>query len=122
MMANEQFSPAIREYIDVETGLGRVRGNKALYGRMLQLFLSSAEFDALEANLAEGDLAKAGEVAHAIKGMTGNLGLEKLFTLSSGLVTQLREGAADEAALGEYRAVLQKTFDCANVLIEELKR
>jgi len=120
-MANEAFSETIREYIDVETGLGRVRGNRALYSRMLQLFLDSKEFDALEASLREGDLSRAAEVAHAVKGMTGNLGLEKLFLLSSDLTVQLREGRADEGALSEYREVLRKTLDGAKALIEALK-
>ncbi len=37
-----------KEYIDLDAALGRVRGNKGLYGRMLGMFTASEEFGALE--------------------------------------------------------------------------
>lgn len=98
-----------QEYVDVDAALARVRGNKALYNKMLGLFLSSGEFAAFEEQLAAGEYAKASETAHAIKGMTGNLSLTKIFTTSAELMVQLRQGPPDGAMLAAYRDAVEKT-------------
>jgi len=76
---------------------------------MLSLFDASEEFSKFEAFLAEGDYEKAGEVAHAIKGITGNLSMNPLFELSAKLMTDLRQGIYNEADIVEYRDALSKT-------------
>lgn len=102
-----------QEYMDLDAGLGRVRGNKKIFKRMLGLFLASDQFDAFEAALAEQDLAKAGEVAHGIKGMTGNLGFNRLFEESNRLMTELRDGVADQALIDSYRNSLEISKELA---------
>jgi HPt (histidine-containing phosphotransfer) domain-containing protein len=98
-----------KSYIDMETGLGRVRGNAVIFKKMLGMFLNSKEFALFEEALAEKDYGKAADVAHAIKGLTGNLALTPLFEESTKLMNQLREGNCDEATLGNYRAILTHT-------------
>lgn len=117
MAMNQEGKP----YIDLDTGLGRVRNNKKIYSRMLGLFLQSPEFDAFEAAMAEGDNAKAAEVAHAIKGMTGNLALDAIFTDSEALMTQLRNGDADPALLERYRSDLAETRNEVDALLPQLQ-
>lgn len=99
----------------METGLGRVRGNKKIYGKMLGLFLQSDEFAKLEESLAAGNIEQAGEVAHAIKGMTGNLALDALFEVSTTLMDQLREGTRDEATIENLFA----TYKATKQVVEE---
>ena len=106
--------------IDLDEGLGRVRGNKKVYRRMLGLFLKSAEFDALEDKLAAGDVAGAADVAHSIKGMTGNLSLVAVFDASTRLMQQLREGNADGEAIEQYRAALRTTMETVETLAARL--
>lgn len=96
-------------YVNSAEGLARVRGNATLYKRMLGMFVGSTEFAALEEALAAGDWARGADVAHAIKGMTGNLSLTAIFDASTELMLQLRQGAPDEALLAHYRAVLEET-------------
>lgn len=108
------------KYIDLDSGLQRVRGNKTLFKRMLGLFTASEEFDAFEKALAENDLAHAGEVAHAIKGMTGNLSMVAIFDLSTQLMVQLRQGIADEQLIADYRDALNKTKICVDELMQEM--
>jgi HPt (histidine-containing phosphotransfer) domain-containing protein len=98
-----------KKYIDMETGLGRVRGNAAIYKKMLGMFLNSKEFGAFEEALTANDYSKAADVAHAIKGLTGNLALTPLFEESTKLMNQLREGKYDEATLQNYRTALTET-------------
>ena len=98
-----------KKYVDMETGLGRVRGNAAIFKKMLVMFLTSKEFTAFEEALAANDYPKAADVAHAIKGLTGNLALTPLFEESTKLMNQLRGGPCDEATLQNYRAILTET-------------
>lgn len=109
------------KYIDTETGLGRLRGNKKMYARMLGLFLKSTEFDAFEEALAAGDNEKASEVAHAIKGMTGNLALDAIFKESEVLMSQLRAGGAEDSLLAQYREDLTETRRQVEALVPELE-
>ena len=108
------------QYIDVNDGLNRIRGNKSLYKRMLGMFKDSAEFIAFEEAMQENDLARGSEVAHGIKGMTGNLGLSRVFQLSEQLMLQLREGTRDEALLTEYRQALDLTRTYVDEVMAEL--
>ena len=99
----------VNEYIDTVSGLARIRGNEKIYARMLGLFQQSEEFDKFEAAMAAGDMNAAADVAHAIKGMSGNLSLTKVFDLSADLMNQLRGGTYDETTLADYRAALVET-------------
>lgn len=102
-----------QEYINIDEALSRIRGNKKLYRRMLTLFDNSEEFDKLEALLQEGDYPKAGDVAHAIKGMTGNLSMTALFEASTRLMNELRQSIYDESSIADYRDALKKTRERA---------
>ncbi|MDR1893727.1 MAG: Hpt domain-containing protein [Spirochaetales bacterium] len=106
--------------IDLEEGLGRVRGNRKLYGKMLGMFLKGQEFDALEAALKAGDNSQAGDLAHTIKGITGNLSLTALFKASTQLMNEFRAGQAAEESLANYREILVKTKAEVEALIAQL--
>jgi HPt (histidine-containing phosphotransfer) domain-containing protein len=106
-----------KKYIDMETGLGRVRGNAVIYKKMLGMFLNSKEFGAFEEALAANDYPKAADVAHAIKGLTGNLALTPLFEESTKLMNQLKEGKFDEAAVQNYRGILTETRSAVELVL-----
>jgi HPt (histidine-containing phosphotransfer) domain-containing protein len=115
------MSEESKRYVDVDTALGRVGGKTAIYKRLLNLFLQSKEFAELETRLAENDYAKAAEVAHGIKGMTGNLGLTLLFDSSAKLMAELQKGVLDENSLTDYRSALNETIPCVQALLETLE-
>ncbi|MDL2219210.1 Hpt domain-containing protein [Ruminococcaceae bacterium OttesenSCG-928-O06] len=108
-----------KEYLDLESALARVRGNKTIYRKMLGMLQGSGEFAAFEEKIAAEDWAAAGEVAHGIKGMTGNLGLTKLFETSAELMNQLRAGPPSAALLAEYRDTVEKTLSLVQQLCDE---
>ncbi|MCL2578974.1 MAG: Hpt domain-containing protein [Oscillospiraceae bacterium] len=108
-------------YINLEEGLGRVRGNQKLYARMLGMFIANKEMALLEEKLAAGDLQGGAEVAHAIKGMTGNLSLTALFEVSATLMEKLGAGEIDQDLVARYREVAQKTLEVAGELEPTLK-
>lgn len=105
-----------KKYIDLDEALTRVRGNKTIYRKMLGLFLQSKELDALEESLGRQDYPQAADLAHAIKGMTGNLSLTALFEASTKLMQELREGTPREESLREYREALKETRDQVEAL------
>lgn len=109
----------VHAYVDVDAALGRVRGNTKIYAKMLKLFTASEEFSAFDAALEAGDLTRAGEVAHGIKGMTGNLGLMALSDISAVLMTELRDGIRDGGKISEYHETLEGTRAAVDKLIEE---
>lgn len=110
----------LKQYVDMESALNRVRGNKVLYRRMLDMLLAATEFQTLEDNLAANDYVKAAETAHTIKGMTGNLSLPAIFESSTALMQQLRQGPPEEALLATYRDAKEKTIAAIHELIAEL--
>ncbi len=103
--ANDRF---IR-YINIEEGLGRVRGNKSLYKRMLSMFMEADELGVLETSLLEKNYNEAAKSAHAIKGIAGNLSLTMLFEISNELVRELRNGELNEKTVSEFQTTLERT-------------
>ena len=119
-MDNQESSEILKKYIDIDTALSRVRGNKAIYKKMLGMFLQSKSFAELEEAVSQKEYTKASEIAHGIKGMTGNLGMTMLFEESTKLMVEMRAGAPDETNLKNYREALIKTRECTEKLIEQL--
>ena len=85
---------------DTAEGLGRCYGNEALYLRLVNMIPAEGNFAVLEEALGAGDLDKAFEAAHALKGVLGNLSLTPLFTPVAELTEKLR-GAQDTSGAGE---------------------
>jgi len=108
------------DYINIKEGLARVRDNKKLYKRMLGMFLESGEFAVFDDYLAQKDYAKAADSAHAIKGMTGNLSLTQLFTISTKMMEDLRQGINSDEAEAAYKAAYNQTRVFVEELIQEL--
>jgi HPt (histidine-containing phosphotransfer) domain-containing protein len=104
--------------INTDSGLQRLRGNKKLYRRMLQMFLDGPECGQLEDALAGADPAAA-DAAHTVKGLAGNLSLDLLFETSAVLMNELRAGAAAPAAEAAYRDALVRTREAVRALIAE---
>lgn len=117
MSAFEQYLP----HVDVEGGLRRIGGSKPLYIRLLNMFATSAEFSRFEETLAANDLPAAGDVAHAIKGMSGNLSVNTVFEITTRLCEELRAGQRDEALLAEYEAARAQTLAYLPEIIDKLE-
>ena len=60
---------------DVDEALPRCLNNEAFYLRLVGKAAQEPAFDRLRESLEAGDLAKAFDQAHALKGVTGNLAL-----------------------------------------------
>lgn len=85
---------ALRDFgADTREGLERCLNNEAMYLSLIRRALENRSFDALAAAVAADDRKAAFEAVHTLKGMTANLALTPLYTLSSEMTELLRAGA-----------------------------
>ncbi|MBE5905835.1 MAG: Hpt domain-containing protein [Lachnospiraceae bacterium] len=92
---------------DVEGVMDRFMEDEDLLMMCLDQFVADDEIAQLEECMGKEDYKQAFEVAHALKGVTGNLGLTPLFQATCILVESLRHGNYDNVD-EELAAVVQK--------------
>ena len=109
--------PAALPGIDIELGLSNVAGNKTLYRQLLLRFEQDfhAAHDRLAQFLRDNDTDAAGELAHALKGVAGNLGASELQACAGDLIGAIRHNARVEQtcerwgqALGQVLASIRQ--------------
>ncbi|MBQ9686894.1 MAG: Hpt domain-containing protein [Oscillospiraceae bacterium] len=84
---------ALRTYgANVEEGLERMMNNEAFYLRMVNMILNDTSAVKLRAAVEAGELNTGFEVAHALKGIAGNLSLTPLYDKTVEITELLRAG------------------------------
>lgn len=107
---------------DVDTALGRFMGNESMYQKFLGRFLDDANYEKLGQYLQAGDYEEAYKCAHAMKGVTGNLGLDSLYHKVSDLVEELRGKASAEVDAAKTDVLwqeLKKVYEQFQEIIRE---
>ncbi len=84
--------------MDVKSYLDRVMNNTALAKMLIGKFLQDQNMNQLRAAVAAQDWKAAEFACHALKGVTGNLSLTRLFALTHEQLCLFRAGAKEEAA------------------------
>ena len=92
--------------IDYDAALARFMGKQAIYEKYLP---EDAHMDAAWAALEQQDEAELLEQVHAIKGLTGTLGITGLFEQSAAIVALLRAGTRE--GLQEKMTSLKQEWD-----------
>ena len=96
---------------DVETGLSRCLGKEDLYIKLIGMGLGDAKFEELGSALGAGDLARAFELCHALKGVIGNLAITPLYQALSDMTEKLRaQEAADYSSLYSELMTIRSKF------------
>lgn len=94
---------------DVEGALRRFCDNEALYIKCLSQFLEDRTMSDLEKAMQAQAWDEAFTAAHALKGVTGNMGFIPLFHASAELVILIRTGKIQEA--GPSFLKLKRCYD-----------
>lgn len=111
--------------IDRDEGLRRVGGNAALYRQLLTQFIDEYSDAAarLTTSWRQGDSEAAGRLAHAIKGVAGNLGAVALYAAAAALETALNKAPADQEKeiAGFQERFAAKLDECLTIMREYLQ-
>ncbi len=106
--------------IDTADALRRLGGDEKLVRHFIISFAETYAgcADAIADAIIAGDLQRAGQVAHDVKSVSGNVGARRLSAVADALQVAAKQGqrAAAEAALPELRAQLAMVLDSARRL------
>lgn len=106
----------LKQYgINAEEGLQRCMNNEELYLRLVNKFLEDNSFNELKLAIERGDLDKAFQVSHALKGVLGNLSLTPLYAIIYEVTELLRNRTKMD-----YSNYLKK-FEMTLSLLQALK-
>ena len=107
------------EGLDAMSGMNRICGDEDFYFSLLEQFCRQHAGDGgvLMEKLAVGDRAAMVQVAHALRGVAGALGAEKVQQLARALEEMIR-AEADEEAL---RSALQELVNALVALVSKLQ-
>lgn len=83
--------------VDYNTTLERFMGKEDLYEKFLFKFIDDRNFIQFEENILNKDVQAAYKSAHILKGLSGNLGFDKMFEIIVPIVEELRAGSLDNA-------------------------
>jgi len=83
--------------INIESGLERVAGNKKLYKKLLHNFLinNKNSLKQLQSALKNSEIESAAHLAHALKGVSGNLGIQNIFSIAGELETAIKQNSSE---------------------------
>jgi len=107
------------EYIDVDDALSRIGGNMSLYQKLLGRFVDGNLYEELEQTLQRGDHEESTRQAHSIKGVSANLSLVKIRTLSIELEQLLKDNADYSACLAALKEAFSGTLEKISELLSK---
>jgi len=107
--------------VDTEKALARIRGNNKLFKTLLTHFLATrSQFDQLKQEIAANDREAAAKSVHALKGVSANLSMTRLYEQSPPLEALLKSGDDVAVAFSAYETTYEKTLECVNTLLQNL--
>lgn len=96
----------------------QLNGNEQLLFKLLGKFVDGYRHSAddIEHLIADGDYSGAKRLAHTVKGITGNLGMEQAYEAARELDAQLKTGSIDLTLLDNYRTSIVVVCDHINAM------
>lgn len=104
--------------IDNSTTLNRFGNNEGLYLRFLRKISEDPTFSKLREAVEEKKYDEIEISAHTLKGVAGNLGLDKLMKSCSDLVNDIRSGSYDQ--IDEHFKEAEQDYDQVLHTVEEI--
>lgn len=102
--------------IDIDGSLARFGNMESFYIKFLKKFTDDKSFTNLKEALENNNIDKIGEEAHTLKGVAGNLGLNKVYQYSVELMR-----LAKKNNLAEIREIVEKLEEEIEKVISALK-
>jgi HPt (histidine-containing phosphotransfer) domain-containing protein len=106
-------------YIDIADGVKRLMNNAKLYFKLLAKFKEETNLDELEAALSAGEMEKAQNASHTLKGVAGNLSLTELFKQCLELENQIKAKAPTPEQIETVRTVFAATMREVDKVVAE---
>ncbi len=106
-------------HINTQSGIKRIGGNQDAYIRILKRFAKThtEDLQKIQAQLDKHQLSVAESTCHAIKGVAGNIGAEKLFELLSKVDSKLKQETLPSETM---MMMLEKEFNDVMQEIQQL--
>ncbi len=110
----------IKAFVDAESALARIRGNKAVFKALLNSFLKNTQFQQLKDEINAEDFDAAAKSAHALKGITANLSLPAANEMATLLESKLKGGLGVAESLSEMDEIMAKTVSSIETVLSQL--
>ncbi|MDR1217958.1 MAG: Hpt domain-containing protein, partial [Oscillospiraceae bacterium] len=94
----------------------RVGGNMGLYKKLLIRFVEANYTDSLAAEIESGNIEGAANMAHTIKGVSANLSLPEVNTVSAALESALKNGQPYDELCAKLKVASAATIERINSL------
>ncbi|MCR4777501.1 MAG: Hpt domain-containing protein [Lachnospiraceae bacterium] len=118
MSIDEVLNKLAAEGVDLDTTLHRFLDSKDMYAKFLKKFLNDTNYDQMQKDCEEKDYDKLLESSHALKGLTGNLGLDPMFKKLSDMVADIR--AKDYSRIDELNEGIKRDYETFKGIISGL--
>lgn len=82
--------------VDYEQGVNRFAGKASMYENFLKKFQNDPNYEIMMEEIQQNNLPEAFKAAHALKGVAGNLSLNRLYERTAELVEALRHEKTEE--------------------------
>jgi len=106
--------------IDCEKGIARCMGNEALYARLIGRMIDDTNMERACACLEQQDYEGVYARLHELKGVSGNLGMLRVFDLCGVMLRQLKDERYEE--LPAYMEQLAEAHGAAVSVIQKALR
>lgn len=119
-MASDRMRILEEAGIDAQGALSRLMNNENFYVRMLGKFLEDKTYPSLEEAYASGDANAILHAAHALKGVSSNLGMTALSDQCGQMQHLMEQGGAGEAVdtlMAQIRASYETAVQAARAAV-----
>ena len=111
----------IKQYLNSEKALERIRGNTKLLKTLLTHFLATrSQFEQLQKEIAANDREAASKSVHALKGVAANLSMTALYDLCPPFEALLKTDSDASESMASFGAAYEKTVECVNTILPTL--
>lgn len=114
-MSNEMIARLADNGVDTKGTLNRFAGSEELYVKFLNKFLDDETFAGIKPAFDSNDKEMALNTTHTLKGVSGNLGMTRLYEACSKTVELIRADEFDKAK-ASYKEVEDAYKEICNLI------